>query len=275
MKELAIKEMMEQIHISGEMQERIIAELQNGLQNGKGRKQNWRWIAVFAAVFLLGAGLISIPVQAIIRDAVRARMESISEEEIADMDHRMQEQRTEADSFSREFTAAEAERCHELWRAYKKGMFPQESIRRVETPEAVIEGELCYVWPTGEFYLPERELTDEELLEIIDFQHEMSYVVSESQAAKKARAQGTAEQAWLKARLTLAGGISEEQALEAAKDYMRARIGDEVRYMLPEQIRLKEQEGRIVYFIVYRNADKSVRFFLEIDSGDGSILKEM
>lgn len=275
MKELAIKEAMAQIHISREMQERIIAELQNGPKTGRERTQNWKWIAVFAAVFLVGAGLIGIPVQALVRDIVRARMESIPAEEIVAMDQRLQEQRTVADSFSREFTAAETERYHELWQAYKKGMFPQNSIRQAETSEAVTAGELYYLWPTGEFYLPERELTDEELLEIVDFQHEMSYVVSESQAAKKARAQGMAEQAWLKARLILAGGISEEQALEAARDYMRSRIGDDVRYMLPEQIKLKEQDGRVIYFIVYRNADKSVRFFLEIDSADGSILKEM
>ncbi len=46
------------------------------------------------------------------------------------------------------------------------------------------EGSLCYARDTGYFYLPDREMTEEEMLEIIDFQHMMSYVVEHSQAEK-------------------------------------------------------------------------------------------
>lgn len=273
MKEPIIKEMMEQIHMPETMREEIIADLENELErHGKRRAWKLRKATVFVTVFVLAAGVASIPVQAIVQNIVRARMESIPGEEMEEIKNLLQEQKTVADSFSRAYSDSERERCKELWTSYDNGTFPQNSIRQVDIPEAVTEGELCYIWTTGEFYLPDRELTDEELLEIIDFQHEMSYAVSQGEAAREARAEMEAEQARLKERVLAAGGISETQAQKAAMDYMKSELGDRAEEMILEMIKLEDDDGQIIYFAVYGNADKSIRYFLDIDSADGSIL---
>ena len=41
----------------------------------------------------------------------------------------------------------------------------------VENAGAVVAGTLCYIKDTGGYYLPDRELTDEELLEIIEYDY--------------------------------------------------------------------------------------------------------
>lgn len=275
MKEFILKEMMGQIHMPETMREEIITDLlEYGRGNGRRRAWKQRRIAVLVTAFVMAAGIAVVPVQALVQNIVRARMEGIPEEEIDEMQRRLREQRTVADSFSRDYTDAEKERSKELWASYKEGTFPQNVIRQVDTPEAVTPGELCYVWATGEFNLPDREMTDEELLEIIDLQHEMSYAVSQGQAAREAREEMRAEQAALRERVQAAGGISEAQALEAAMAYMKSRLGDEAEEMTLEQCKLKEVEGRILYFIVYGNSDRSVRCFLNVDSADGSIQKE-
>ena len=73
--------------------------------------------------------------------------------------------------------------------------------------------------------MPTQEMTDEEMLEIIDFQHKMSYVVSQSTAAQEARAEMEAEEKQWRERIQTAGGISEE-AIEIAAKQMEDELGE-------------------------------------------------
>ena len=90
----------------------------------------------------------------------------------------------------------------------------------MDNAEDVPEGTLCYIRSTGIFNLPAQEMTDEEILEIIDFQHKMSYAVSQSTASQETRAQLQAEKNQLRERIQAAGGISDEEAIEIAAKRM-------------------------------------------------------
>lgn len=282
-KEAAIKQAMEQVHIPEKMQEDIIAKLQGRMETGwfKTRKRKVEFAAAIAVTFVLAAGVASISVQAIAENAVRARMENLSREEVKEMENLLRKQRVLADTYSREFSENEEQRYRELWRAYEKGTFPQKEIPQANNLEEVEEGAFCYLWDTSEYCLPDRELTDEELLEMIDLSHKQNYALSQSQAVQEVRAEMEAEQKRLKEEVAAAGGITEAEALEIAENYLRSRLGDEAKEMTLERIMLMEQNlgASIIYYVVYKNKDWYENqdipdyVFVDIDSGDGRILK--
>ncbi len=231
-----VKEVMDQVHISKDMQEDIIMNVQNRMESGNKRRLNLRKIAIAAAAFVFIAGVISFPAQALVSNLVKARMESIPSEEVQEINDIVQTKPTEADTFSREYSESEKERNKELWQEYKDGKFPENAIAQVDNEEDAPEGMLCYVKATGIFNLPVQEMTDEELLEIIDFQHKMSYAVEQSlngktpeQIAEEDLANELAQRAMLEKKVKEAGGISKEEAIEIAKKAMEADIGEKAK----------------------------------------------
>ena len=284
-----VKEVMEQIQIPKEMQEEIImgvVDRQTG--NGKNKTRNWQKIAVSVAVAALTLGIVSFPVRAVVNNIVRARMESMPREEVEAIGDMVQEQRnTEADGFSREYSDKEKERSKELWQEYKNGTFPDNTIVQVDDAEAVTEGMLCYIRSTGVFNLPDQEMTDEEILEIIDFQHKMSYAVSQSPAAQEARAEMQAKEKEWREKIQAAGGISEEEAIEIATKQMQTDLGARVegKEILKYEdgsvavIKLDisertnyEHKSDVAYMVHFYNPEDRSFYECTIDAVDGNIL---
>ncbi len=286
MDERRVRETMNQIHISERMQEEIIMNIRNQMENRKKRARNRKRIATAAAAFVLTAGIVSIPVQAGVKNVVKARMESISKEELQGAEDAIQEQTAEVDGFSREYSEKETERSKELWQSYENGTFPESKILQVDNAEAVTEGTLCYVKSTGDFYLPEREMTDEELLEIIDFQHMLRYAIEQSPAAQEARAEYQAEKDRLKERVQTAGGISEEEAVEIARKQMESELGEEAdgKELMTDvngcgaflvdisDDTSYEHEGDLAYDVSFGSSDDHSVYTCIIDAVDGRIL---
>ena len=286
---LNVKETMEQIHIPEEMEEEIIMNVINRqMRNGKNKAKNWKKIAAYAAVVALTIGIVSIPVQAVVKNIVLARMESIPKEEVQEINDMVQSKPTEADEFSREYSDSEKERNKAFWQEYKDGKFPENVIIQVDNAEDVPEGTLCYITSTGVFNLPDREMTDEEILEIIDFQHKMSYAVSQTPAAQEARAEMQAEKDQLREKIQAEGGISEEEAIEIATKQMAAELGERaegkeilkyqdgsVAVMLQDISEQTEYEhkGDVAYNVIFSDPNDHSTYYCVIDAVDGSILK--
>ncbi len=289
MNERIVKETMEQIHISEKMEEEIIMNvIDRQTRNGKHKKRNWKKMAAAAAAVALAAGIVSIPVQALVKNFVLARMESIPKEEVQEINDMVQSQPTEADGFSREYSDSEKERREAFWQAYQDGKFPENAIVQVENAEDAPAGTLCYVRSEGLFQLPDREMTDEEILEIIDLQHKMSYAVSQSPAAQEARAEMQTEKDRLREMIQAAGGISEEEAIEIAKKQMAAELGESaerkeiLKYqdgsaaVMMEDISDQtdyEHKGDVAYTVIFSDPDDHSTYYCVIDAVDGSILK--
>ena len=289
MNEFNVKEAMEQIHISEQMQEEIIMDVINRqMGNGKNKIRSWKKIAASAAVVALIMGIASFPVRAVVNNIVRERMESIPQEEVEAINDMVQEQRSaEADGFSREYSDEEKERSKVFWQEYENGTFPNQVIAEVDDAEDVTKGTLCYIRSTGVFNLPDREMTDEEILEIIDFQHKMSYAVSQSPAAQEARAEMQAEEKQWQEKIQAAGGISEEEAIEIATKQMQAALGERaegkeiLRYQDGSVAVIKidisenteyEHKGDVAYMVHFRNPEDRSFYECTIDVVDGSIL---
>jgi hypothetical protein len=173
------------------MQEEIILNVRTQMADGTYRRNSFKRNMVSAAACLMAIGMVSIPAyagyqgfkSAITSDKVLARMQEIPNEEQQDIYNMVQyEQRSlHADQFSREYTEKEMSRRKVLQQEYENGRFPENTLAMVENAGQIQDyGELVYAKDTSYFYLPERELTDEEILQILDFNSTREYVLEQN-----------------------------------------------------------------------------------------------
>lgn len=143
-----------------------------------------------------------------------------------------------AGSVMRAYSDKEQERMKELQESYQNETAkPKNMIQEVDSAEEVTEGTLCYIRSTGEYYLPDRELSDEELLEIIDCNFRIAFNTNRKTAAEY-EAEDRAERAMLEEKVKAANGISEEEAIEIAKKAMETDLGEK-----GKGLKLHEAEG--------------------------------
>jgi hypothetical protein len=210
------------IDFDKEKQEQMILEI-------RAKKKTHRyaeilWPAAAVAVCIVTVGILSVPVRAVVNSLVQERMESLQEEEVARITNQIQEQQTEANSSSREYTEGEKERRGSLYAKYMNGLFPTGELTLVDSEEEAKEHEFCFLTTTGVFYLPaNRELTDEEILQKIDFERKQDYALQEQRAEEIAEREA-AEKGQIK-EVVASGGITEEQAVETATGYLQQVFG--------------------------------------------------
>ena len=134
------------------------------------RHYGFRRIVIPAAACLL---LASVTVTA--SGLYRARMESMNHEKLETYFSGLQDADVAADSYSRPLTDGEKNRLEELRQAYlEEGYFPQKELAMLDSPEKYKKGVAFYA-ARSTFFLPEKELTDEQLLELIDFKEKREY----------------------------------------------------------------------------------------------------
>lgn len=134
------------------------------------RHYGFRRIVIPAAACLL---LASVTVTA--SGLYRARMESMNHEKLETYFSGLQEADVAADSYSRPLTDGEKNRLEELRQAYlEEGYFPKKELVMLDSPEKYKKGVAFYA-ARSIFFLPEEEMTEEELLELIDFREKRDY----------------------------------------------------------------------------------------------------
>lgn len=134
------------------------------------RHYGFRRIVIPAAACLL---LASVTVTA--SELYRARMESMNHEKLETYFSGLQDADVAADSYSRPLTDGEKNRLEELRQAYlEEGYFPQKELAMLDSPEKYKKGVAFYA-ARSTFFLPEEEMTEEELLELIDFREKRDY----------------------------------------------------------------------------------------------------
>ena len=266
---IRVKETMEQIHMPEEMREQVIRNIQDTIVKGHTMEKG----------------------HSIERKHTMEKGHSMKEKPFAEETHSMEkahfmgethskeERNVEADSFSREYSDSEKERMRELLLSYADGIFPEKTLRLVEQGEELPEGVLYYVIETGYFNLPEREMTDQELLQIIDFNKVRNYALSQTPAGQEARGEYLAEQEQLRELVAAQGGISQEEAMEIAAAQMESQLGAPAAGMKYSYVYLKDlskedpsQKTAVVYVVVLRSAGGGSPYVCKIVAADGSIL---
>ena len=217
-----LRNAVNEIYFDKEKQEQMILEIQ-----GKKRPRRHTGIvraAAAVAVCVLAVGILSVPVRAVVISLVRERMESLPEEEVAQIAEQIQNQQAEANSSTREYTEGEKTRRGELYAQYMNGLFPTGELTMVDSEEEAEGHEFCFLTTTGVFYLPvDRELTDEEILQKIDFERKQDYALQEQNAEELVEREA-AEKEQIK-EVIASGGITEEQAVETATNYLQQVFG--------------------------------------------------
>lgn len=193
-----LRHAMKQVHMKENMQEEIIMNVRSQMADGTYRRNSFKRNMVSAAACLLAIGMVSIPVyagyqglkSAITSDKVRARMQEIPKDEQQDIYNMVQyEQRSlPADQFNREYTEEEMSRRKVLQQEYENGRFPENTLTLVENAGQIRDHDkLVYTKDTSCFYLPERPLTDEEILQILDFNTTREYVLEQNPEVQRQR----------------------------------------------------------------------------------------
>jgi len=222
MKLMDLRNAVSEINFDRDKQERMILEIQ-----AKKRPRRYTKAirtAAACAVCILAVGFLSVPVRAVVNSLVKERMEEVPKEEITQIAEQMQKQNTGADSFTREYTQGEKERKGKLYAQYLDGLFPEGELIQVDSEEEAGKHEFCFLTTTSAFYLPvNRELTDEEILEQIDFEKKRDYALQEQNAEEIAEKKAASrEQA---NEVVASGGVTEEQAVETATKYLKQVFG--------------------------------------------------
>lgn len=137
----------------------------------------YRFAQMAAAVVICVAAVSTTSVAAI--HFVRERMEQMAKEEKEQQWEMIYENRMGRDMTNRELMPSETERMNQLYPAYEGGRFPEGELQLISS-EADYQGKgVAYLAEKGTFYFPEKEMSDEELLQLIDFRYKRDYSLSE------------------------------------------------------------------------------------------------
>lgn len=291
-----LKLSVEQIHMDEDTQQQMIEELTERYgeneekrtsrqkeRNHGNAKSYYRFGKMAAAILIAGVVLVglSVPVRALVNSFVAERMEKLSQEEVASVLEQMDYQETEADDFSREYTEGEKERKGELYEAYMKGTFPEGELVQVDTEEEAKQQEFCYLKTNSTFYFPlDRELTDEEILQMIDFEEKRNYALRQRYEEENAEeiAAKKAEEKEQIAQLVSEGGITEQEAIAIATEYLQQIYGlDGSGMELNHYYQENGNTGNLInespnYCVNWSNRGSHQYYYFWIDAGSGDLL---
>ncbi|BBF41350.1 hypothetical protein lbkm_0024 [Lachnospiraceae bacterium KM106-2] len=108
------------------------------------------------------------------------RMKKVPKEKKDKYVEDLQEAPVDCDFYSREFTKKEDARMEVLTKKYEsKKLYPKGSLLQIKSKKEVDPDKVCFLAKISTFYLPERKLTDEELLQVIDFYYTRDYSLNE------------------------------------------------------------------------------------------------
>ena len=172
-----------ELHISDAMVEELVADVRKGKRHADFR---FRYsTAIIAAAIVAAVGFGGIGASAAYQ-AYKSRIEAMPEEEQAEY-----QQELEADTYAaveegrtRNFTDTEYKRYLELEDAYyQDGVFPEENIKHVSRMEEITADELAFVEEINKIHMPESEMTDEQLLQLIDHMAKYYYTIEQNAEA--------------------------------------------------------------------------------------------
>lgn len=238
---------------------------------------------------------VSFEISKIEQEVTSAQTDASVQTDVDTAQTQTDEQGVGTGGIMRAYSDKEKERMAGLQQSYQNETAkPEQMIQEVDSAEDVTEGTLCYIVSTGEYYLPDRELTDEELLEIIDCNFRISLNTNRKTQAEY-EAEDRAKRAELEAKVKAAGGISEEKAVEIAQKAMETDLGEKAKELklyinktygwssdlcVADWSEIKEKDkGALAYSVGFNNVkegmeiDNSLNYWCTVNAVDGSILE--
>ena len=238
---------------------------------------------------------VSFEISKIEQEVTSAQTDASVQTDVDTVQTQTDEQGVGTGGIMRAYSDKEKERMAGLQQSYQNETAkPEQMIQEVDSAEDVTEGTLCYIVSTGEYYLPDRELTDEELLEIIDCNFRISLNMNRKTETEY-EAEDRAKRAELEAKVQAAGGISEEKAVQIAQKAMETDLGENAKELklcinetygwssdlcVADWSEIKEKDkGALAYIIGFNNMkdgiemDALLNYVCTVNAVDGSILE--
>ncbi|MCI8508870.1 MAG: hypothetical protein HFJ06_09955 [Lachnospiraceae bacterium] len=221
------------------MPDSFISELKEKEHNMRKHSTRHKWqkkVAIWAIVIAaLGAG--GVTTRAVVKDMVKQRMEAMPEKKKEELLKIIDSVPAETIYESRKLTASEEKRRLELTAEYVKGKFPENEITLIRADNIrdlnnLDKDTLYYVYNRARVYYPERDLTDEEHLQVIDLLKKQEYVVQERYEREHKDEIAAAKAAQQKA--SEACNINQEKALAIADEFRSKVLGESGREITEE-----------------------------------------
>ncbi len=174
------KKLVSNIEISDEMKQDLITNVKNGKRTSDKR---FRYSSALMALCIVGAIAISGGSASAAYFSYKNRVENMSQEEQEGYQEVLEadDYYTCGDSMTRELTKAEKKKLIKLQdEYYKNGVFPEESVALLDKLSELKPGQLAYVAEDNKLHLPETEMTDEQILQFIDYQAKYTYTIEKS-----------------------------------------------------------------------------------------------
>lgn len=191
----------------------------------------------------------------------KQRMNSLKEEEMVRYNSEVQNTDKEADSFSRQLSTLERDKMLKLRKEYEtEGRFPTKKILKVQKKNDVVFGEFCFCVENSTFYLPKQKLTDDEVLQIIDFMEKRDYSVRKKNSVSELPSSENEK-------------VSKDEAVELAKKILADVYKLDTTYA-DEEIEFEttqnsKGEKLSSYFVYLKNEKWEFDATVEIDSETG------
>ena len=175
--------------------------------------------------------------------------------------------KADADTFSRELSQKEQKRLNELAEKYQtEGLFPDGSILQISDKSEIVSDQICFLVQNSTFYLPEKALNDEQMLELIDFYAKRDYSVT---------AQGQKDADVTNASVDDVTEISQEEALEKASTLLEQLYGIDTDTLVVETEHDQALDGNRETFttdhITYRDEAAGISYMVSVNLQNGEI----
>lgn len=207
--------------------------------------------------------LAAYPVKAA-TDYVAEHLAKVSEEEknklrtmVYENDKKHSSLEQEAIRYSRDLSESELKLYNTMIQQYETGVFPQGTLtvsEHIHTPD---QNTVCYNPKENCIYLPDHELQEEELLEIIDFFHKLDYSLCTSDTTLEYKAELKNKQPVMPAY-----ALSEDEAAKSAAYFAEKMFGISTENM--EHTLDNDAENYLVTFLTGKTS-YSVR--IQADNG--------
>lgn len=213
--------------MSEEMKQNILDNCKKGMRTTDKLFRYSKLIVLFIAFSCVCLG--GLGTHAAI-SAVQNRMENMSDEE-KDAYLEINVIGADAEHYTRAFTDTEVERLLVLQEEYKNGRFPEETILIVDKISDINDEQLAFVREDGRVHLPKDEMTDEELLQLIDHDEKNKYTMESGIDEPNPYATGVLDEENMLeesdiSQPTTVGATTEENMVEEADEEEKLEIDD-------------------------------------------------
>lgn len=135
-------------------------------------RMTWKKSVILAAALVT---MMSFTVSAAV-GAYRQRMAAMNEQEMEEYFVQIYTTKIGRDNYNRPYMDTEKQRMGELRASYEEeALFPKGALTMISEAEKYSGKGVAFLGNTSTFFFPEREMDDEELLQIIDFMYKRDY----------------------------------------------------------------------------------------------------